>query len=144
MIRTHNCGELTKNDISSEVTLSGWIASRRDHGEIIFMDLRDKHGVTQLVFDPDRNKEAHDKAHELRNEYCVNIAGKVSARPEGTVNPNIKTGEVVIDDRARYLGPGYTVKNLKGEVISGFSLRKGQSIEYKMEDGKLKEIVILR
>ena len=97
MIRTHNCGELTKNDISSEVTLSGWIASRRDHGEIIFMDLRDKHGVTQLVFDPDRNKEAHDKAHELRNEYCVKIAGKVSARPEGTVNPNIKTGEVEIE-----------------------------------------------
>ena len=57
---------------------------------------------------------------------------------------NVKTGEVVIDDRARYLGPGYTVKNIKGEVISAFSLRKGQSIEYRMEDGKLKEVIILR
>lgn len=97
MIRTHNCGELTKSDISSEVTLSGWISSRRDHGEIIFMDLRDKHGVTQLVFDPDRSKEVHDKAHELRNEYCVKIKGKVAARPEGTINPNLKTGEVEIE-----------------------------------------------
>ena len=57
---------------------------------------------------------------------------------------NLKTGEVVVDDRARYLGPGYTVKNIKGEVISAFSLRKGQSIEYRMEDGKIKEVIILR
>ena len=57
---------------------------------------------------------------------------------------NLKTGEVVIDDRARYLGPGYTVKNGKGEVISAFSLRKGQSIEYRMDDRKIKEVIILR
>ncbi|NQT33443.1 MAG: aspartate--tRNA ligase [Candidatus Omnitrophica bacterium] len=97
MIRTHNCGELTAKDISREVTLSGWVASRRDHGEIIFMDLRDKHGITQIVFDPAKNKDAHKAAHELRSEYCVKISGKVSPRPEGTVNPKVVTGEIEVD-----------------------------------------------
>ncbi len=97
MIRTHNCGELDAKAFSEEVCLSGWIASRRDHGEIIFMDLRDKHGITQLVFDPDRSKDAHHKAHGLRNEYCVRVKGKVSMRPEGTVNPKITTGEIEVE-----------------------------------------------
>ena len=97
MIRTHNCGELKISDKGKDVVLSGWVASRRDHGDIIFIDLRDTHGVTQIVFDPDRNKDAHCKAHELRNEFCVKIKGKVSSRPEGTINPNIGTGEIEVD-----------------------------------------------
>ena len=97
MIRTHNCGEITSKDISKEVTLCGWVASRRDHGELIFMDLRDKHGITQIVFDPEKNKENHKKAHELRSEYCVKITGIVGARPEGTVNPKLVTGEVEVE-----------------------------------------------
>ena len=97
MIRTHTCGELTKGDISKEVILCGWVASRRDHGEIIFMDLRDKHGLTQIVFDPERDKETHDAAHNLRGEYCIKVTGKVEARPEGTVNPKITTGEIEVE-----------------------------------------------
>jgi aspartyl-tRNA synthetase len=97
MLRTHNCGELTAKDLEKDVTLCGWVATRRDHGEIIFMDLRDKHGVTQIVFDPDKNRDAHKKAHQLKNEYCVKVRGKVSHRPEGTVNPKIPTGEVEIE-----------------------------------------------
>ena len=97
MIRTHNCGELAAEDVSKEVSLCGWIASRRDHGEIIFMDLRDKHGITQIVFDPDRNADAHKEAHRLRSEYCVKITGKVSMRPEGTVNPKIPTGKIEVE-----------------------------------------------
>ena len=97
MIRTHNCGELSKDKQNEDVVLCGWVASRRDHGEIIFMDLRDSHGVTQIVFDPEKNREAHLAAHELRNEYCVKINGKVAPRPEGTVNPNLSTGEIEID-----------------------------------------------
>ncbi|MEA3490036.1 MAG: aspartate--tRNA ligase [Candidatus Omnitrophota bacterium] len=97
MIRTHNCGELRADDVSREVILCGWIASRRDHGEIIFMDLRDKHGLTQMVFDPEENRDAHLKAHQLRNEYCVKIGGTVSMRPEGTVNPKIGTGEIEVE-----------------------------------------------
>jgi len=83
MLRTHNCGELTIKDISKKVSLAGWIASGRDHGDIIFMDLRDKHGITQIVFDPKKNAEIHE-AHQLRNEYCVRIDGTVFARPPGT------------------------------------------------------------
>jgi aspartyl-tRNA synthetase len=97
MIRTHNCGELNAKDTDKEVTLSGWVASRRDHGEIIFMDLRDKHGVTQIVFDPEKNREVHKQAHELKNEFCVKVKGKVSPRPEGTVNPKIPTGEIEVE-----------------------------------------------
>ena len=97
MIRTHNCGESTSKNISKEVTLCGWVSSRRDHGEIIFMDLRDKHGITQIVFDPDKNKEIHKKAHLLRNEYCIKIVGVVAARPEGTINKKIPTGEVEVN-----------------------------------------------
>ncbi|MFH1878891.1 MAG: aspartate--tRNA ligase [Candidatus Omnitrophota bacterium] len=97
MMRTHYCGELTAVHVNKEVTLCGWIASRRDHGEIIFMDIRDKYGVTQLVFDPEKNKDAHSKAHKLRNEYCVKVEGRVAPRPEGTVNPKIPTGEIEIE-----------------------------------------------
>ena len=97
MIRTHTCGELTSKDITKEVVLCGWVASRRDHGEIIFMDLRDKHGITQIVFDPERNSETHREAHELRGEYCVKITGKVSGRPEGTINKKITTGEIEVE-----------------------------------------------
>jgi aspartyl-tRNA synthetase len=97
MIRTHNCGELNTKNIGKEATLSGWVASRRDHGEIIFMDLRDKHGVTQIVFDPEKNREVHKQAHELKNEFCIKVQGKVSPRPEGTVNPKIPTGEIEVE-----------------------------------------------
>jgi len=116
MIRTHTCGELTAKDVSREACLCGWIASRRDHGEIIFMDLRDKHGITQLVFDPEKNSEAHKKAHELRNEFCVKITGKVGKRPEGTVNPKIPTGEIEMEVRelevlSESLTPPFEVKD---------------------------------
>ena len=97
MIRTHNCGELTAKDRSKKVVLCGWIATRRDHGEIIFMDLRDKYGITQIVFDPERDTGTHRKAHELRGEYCVKISGQVAMRPEGTVNEKIPTGEIEVE-----------------------------------------------
>jgi len=97
MLRSHNCGELTARDRSKEVRLAGWVASRRDHGEIIFMDLRDKHGITQIVFDPEKNRETHAMAHTLRNEYCILVSGEVSGRPEGTVNPKIGTGEIEVE-----------------------------------------------
>ncbi|GFE58432.1 aspartate--tRNA ligase [Geobacter sp. AOG1] len=94
--RTHYCGALTSKDVGREVTLMGWVMRRRDHGGLIFIDLRDREGLAQVVFDPDQNADAHKKAESLRNEYVVAIKGKVIARPEGTVNPNMKTGEVEV------------------------------------------------
>lgn len=94
--RSHYCGDLTARDIGKEVVLMGWVLRRRDHGGLIFIDLRDREGLAQVVFDPDRSIEPHKKAETVRNEFVIAIKGTVSPRPEGTVNPNMKTGEVEI------------------------------------------------
>ncbi len=125
MIRTHNCGQLTAKNVGKDVTLAGWVASRRDHGEIIFMDLRDKHGITQIVFDPEKNKAAHVEAHQLRSEYCVKITGKVSMRPEGTINPKITTGEIEVEvEKIEVLSESDTTPfEIKDEVSVGEDVR---------------------
>ncbi|SBS31912.1 Aspartate--tRNA ligase [Marinomonas aquimarina] len=94
-MRSHYCGELTAKNISEEVTLSGWVHRRRDHGGVIFLDLRDREGLTQVVFDPDR-AESFALADSCRSEFVVQIKGLVRARPEGTVNPNMVTGEIEV------------------------------------------------
>jgi len=94
--RTHNCGELNKNNINQEVILMGWVNSRRDHGGLIFIDLRDRYGKTQVVFDPKVSEEAHQKAHRVRNEYVIAVKGKVISRGKDAVNPNMVTGEIEV------------------------------------------------
>lgn len=94
--RTHTCGELTGADNGAEVCLMGWVQYRRDHGGLIFVDLRDRFGLTQIVFSPEYAPEAHEKAGALRSEYVLAMKGKVRPRPEGMVNPNLKTGEVEV------------------------------------------------
>jgi len=94
--RTHYCGDLTKDDTGKEVVLMGWAHRRRDHGGLIFVDLRDREGIAQIVFDPDNSPESHHKAETVRNEYVIAVKGKVAPRPEGTVNTNLKTGAVEI------------------------------------------------
>ncbi|MEU8813089.1 aspartate--tRNA ligase [Actinoplanes sp. NPDC048796] len=89
MIRTHNAGSLRASDAGSTVTLAGWVARRRDHGGVIFVDLRDASGVVQVVF-------REEDAHALRNEFCVLVEGQVSARPEGNANPELATGEIEV------------------------------------------------
>jgi len=96
MRRTHNCCELVSGNAGSEVVLMGWVQRRRDHGGVIFVDLRDREGITQVVFNPDFNKEIHEKAHAIRSEYVIGIRGKVEKRPEGMSNPNLKTGEIEV------------------------------------------------
>lgn len=96
MRRTHNCCELVSGDAGSEVVLMGWVQRRRDHGGVIFVDLRDREGITQVVFNPDFNKEVHEKAHAIRSEYVIGIKGRVSMRPEGMANPNLKTGGIEV------------------------------------------------
>ncbi|HAD05438.1 MAG: aspartate--tRNA ligase [Desulfuromonadales bacterium GWD2_61_12] len=94
--RSHFCGHLTRADIGKDVCLMGWVLRRRDHGSLVFVDLRDREGLAQIVFDPDLAKEAHLLAEGVRNEFVLAIRGKVIPRPAGTVNPNMKTGEVEV------------------------------------------------
>ncbi|MFH2011814.1 MAG: aspartate--tRNA ligase [Pseudomonadota bacterium] len=94
--RTHNCGQLRVDDINREVILMGWVQRRRDHGGLIFVDLRDRYGITQVVFNPDVDKDSHDTAGILRNEYVIAIKGNVSRRPEGTKNTSLATGEIEV------------------------------------------------
>jgi len=94
MIRDKGCGEIKETDIGSNMSLAGWVFRRRDHGGLIFIDLRDRSGLCQIVFSPDVSKESHAMAHDLRAEYVISVSGEIRKRPEGTENPNIPTGIV--------------------------------------------------
>ena len=94
--RTHYCGEVRSGHSGEKVVVMGWVQSRRDHGGLIFIDLRDRTGIVQISFSQEVNAAAHSKAHSLRNEYVVAVRGRVSGRPEGTVNPDLKTGAIEI------------------------------------------------
>ena len=88
------CGTLRTEQIGEELILIGWVDVRRDHGGIVFIDLRDRTGVVQLVLDPDDSPDAHRRGHQLRHEYVVAARGKIARRPEETLNPALPTGEV--------------------------------------------------
>src|ERR1700731_379857 len=104
MYRTHHCNELRKTDIGREVKLAGWVAVRRDHGGVIFIDLRDREGLTQVVFRPEENAEVAKEAHSLRSEDVIEVSGKVAARVPGTENPKLATGDIeLIPSRLRIL-----------------------------------------
>ncbi|MBW1614939.1 MAG: aspartate--tRNA ligase [Deltaproteobacteria bacterium] len=94
--RTHNCNQLGISDLNKETTLMGWVQTRRDHGGVIFVDLRDREGVTQVVFNPEYSAGVHKQAHVIRNEFVIGIKGIVSKRPEGMINKKLATGEIEI------------------------------------------------
>ena len=94
--RTDYCGDLRRKDVNREVTLLGWVQRRRDLGGLIFVELRDREGIVQVVFNPEVSPETHEKAQSLRNEYVVGVQGTVALRPEGTPNPKLSTGEIEI------------------------------------------------
>ncbi len=94
--RSHTDGELTAAHAGQTVTLMGWVHRRRDHGNLIFLDLRDRYGVTQVVLDPAVDAAAHKSGEELRAEFCIAVKGKVSKRPDGMINPNLVTGTIEI------------------------------------------------
>ena len=95
-VKTHDCNTLGSGQVGETVILMGWIQRRRDHGGLIFVDLRDREGLTQVVFDPQYDAPAHEHAHCLRSEFVIAVAGKVRLRPEGMANPKLKTGEIEI------------------------------------------------
>ena len=109
MLKTHSCGELSRKGVGSEVTLAGWVDRRRDHGGLIFIDLRDREGVVQVVFNPEVSASCHKIASEMRSEYVVRVSGKIALRPPGTENPKLPTGEIeVIAHNTEILNPSKT------------------------------------
>src|SRR5262245_19652174 len=94
--RTHTCGELGAADVGARVTLAGWVHRRRDHGHLAFFDLRDRHGLTQVVTNAEDAADAHAAAEPVRNEWVVQVEGVVRARPEGTANADLATGEIEV------------------------------------------------
>ncbi len=109
MRRTHHCNALGAQDLGKEVVLMGWVLRRRDHGGVIFIDLRDREGITQVVFNPEINPEVHAQAHGIRNEYVLGVRGRVEPRPEGMINEKLVTGEIeILVDELKILNPAKT------------------------------------
>ncbi|MDH4367676.1 MAG: aspartate--tRNA ligase, partial [Dehalococcoidia bacterium] len=109
MLKNHNCGELREKHAGQKVTLAGWVHRRRDHGGKVFIDLRDREGIVQVVFNPRISREAYEVAGSLRNEYVVQVTGEVAIRPKGTGNPKLASGDIeVIAKESVILNPSKT------------------------------------
>ena len=143
--RTGYCGNLTAADIGSTVTLMGWAHRRRDHGGLIFIDLRDREGLAQIVFDPAVSKETHAKAEDVRSEFVLAVKGTVIPRPEGTVNPNLKTGAVEIAvSECKLLNPSKPLPFTLDEYVD---VAENLRLKYRYLDlrrPQLQESMILR
>jgi aspartyl-tRNA synthetase len=100
LLKNHSCGELSKKNIGQEVTLAGWVHRRRDHGGLVFIDLRDSEGLVQVVFNPDKSRAVHEIADKLRSEWVLRVIGEVAQRPPGTENPRVPTGEIEVIARS--------------------------------------------
>src|SRR5438046_10726158 len=96
MYRTHNCNSLRKSDIGKDATLAGWVHVSRDHGGVIFVDLRDREGITQVVFRPEENTKLANQAHTFRSEDVIQIIGRVAPRVPATENPNLPNGAIEV------------------------------------------------
>ncbi|MBZ0252141.1 MAG: aspartate--tRNA ligase, partial [Candidatus Methylomirabilis sp.] len=94
--RTRYAGEVSEDHVGQEVILMGWVHRRRDHGGVVFIDLRDRAGLVQVVFNPEAAAAAHERAQSLRPEYVLAVRGKVRSRPEGMTNPNLPTGKIEV------------------------------------------------
>ncbi|MDP2167806.1 MAG: aspartate--tRNA ligase [Thermodesulfovibrionales bacterium] len=125
MFRDKACGEVRESDIGSNLTLSGWVFRRRDHGGLIFVDLRDRNGLVQVVFSPDVSEEAHGLAHGLRAEYVISVRGKVLKRPEGTENPVMPTGAIEL------YAEDIKVLNESAALPFGLEEEAGEALRFK-------------
>ena len=96
MLKSHNCGELREEHVGQKITLAGWVHRRRDHGGKVFIDLRDREGIVQVVFNPQISQEAYEVAGSLRSEYVIQVAGEIASRPEGTENRKLATGDIEV------------------------------------------------
>ena len=145
MLKTHSCGELKKKDVGAEVTLAGWVDRRRDHGGLIFIDLRDREGLVQVVFNPEVSAPCHKIASEMRSEYVVRVSGKVAPRPKGTENPKLPTGEIeIIAHDVTILNPAKTPPFYINEEVE---VEENLRLRYRYLDlrrGRMQKNLLLR
>lgn len=132
MFRTHTCNELTKDHVSEEVTLSGWVHSRRDHGGIIFIDLRDRYSLTQVTLDPGKTGSLGDYADKLRSEWVIKVTGTVVARPSDMVNKNLLSGEIEVEGIE--LEVLSQAKTLPFEIAKGDEANESLRLKYRYLD----------
>lgn len=146
MKRTHTCGGLNEASIGKEASLQGWVAKRRDHGNLIFIDLRDRYGVTQVVFNPGEGKDAHSEASKLGKEFVLLVSGKVEERPDGTENKEISTGKIELHaSELEILNPAATP--LPIELDKHLLAGEDQRLKYRFLDLRRHELqknIILR
>ncbi|HOV79513.1 MAG TPA: aspartate--tRNA ligase [Bacillota bacterium] len=143
--RTHYCGSLRIENVGQQTVLTGWVQRRRDHGGLIFIDLRDRTGLVQVVFSPDLHKDAFAKAETVRNEYVIAVAGEVCRRPEGTENPNLATGRVEV--LARELKILNRAKTPPFYIEDGIEVDENLRLRYRYLDlrrPEMQEALILR
>ena len=132
MLRTNTCGELTDKNINQKVTLCGWVDTRRDHGNVIFVDLRDRWGKTQLVFNPDLNRQVHSVAEKVRSEFVLQVKGTVQKRPPGTENSKIPTGQIEIKvEELQILNPSDTPPF---EILDDLAVSEELRLKYRYLD----------
>jgi len=145
LLKSHNCGELRRENEGAKVTLAGWVDRRRDHGGLIFIDLRGREGIVQVVFNPDISKQCHQIASEMRTEYVVKVSGEVALRPSGTENPQLPTGDVeVIAHDTTILNPSKTPPFYINEDIE---VDESLRLKYRYLDlrrARMKENLLLR
>lgn len=145
VLKTHSCGELTTKHIGKKVTLAGWVHRRRDHGRLVFIDLRDREGVVQVVFNPEVSRAGHEIADKMRNEYVIKVEGEVNRRPPGTENPKLPTGEIeVIAYQTEILNPS---KNPPFYVNEDVPVEESLRLKYRYLDlrrERMKENILLR
>ena len=143
--RTHTCGELNTSNVGQQVTLAGWVNRRRDHGGLVFLDIRDRYGITQVICDPERSPEAHRVASDLRSEYVVQVTGTVVPRLPGTENPNLATGAIeVAASRIELLNPSRTTPFPISDTIS---VDESLRLKYRYLDlrrPRMRDNIILR
>ncbi|MCL4298920.1 MAG: aspartate--tRNA ligase [Anaerolineae bacterium] len=145
MLRTHTCDQLRPEHEGQTVTLAGWVNRRRDHGGLIFIDLRDRYGLTQIVFDPAVNAEAFEQAGALRNEYVIQVMGRVRPRPAGQENPNLSTGGIEVEgQRLKILN---TAKTPPFDINKETTVDEGLRLRYRYLDlrrQRMKRNIMLR
>ncbi|MCS7016340.1 MAG: aspartate--tRNA ligase [Gemmatales bacterium] len=143
--RTHTCGQLRSSDAGKTVTLCGWVHAYRDHGGLVFVDLRDRYGLTQVVFDPSAGAAMHALARELRTEWVVSVTGTVTLRPEGTRNPKLATGDIEV--RAQSLEILNRADTPPFEISSDEAVHEEVRLRYRYLDLRrpaLQQVLILR